>query len=71
MKIRKQISIEEETLARFTAYAEHTNRSLAEFLIEAGEQMMRRYAVEKTKSLKEELTTLMEKTAELYQFVRK
>lgn len=71
MKQRKQLSIEEEALERFQIFADQTNRSISELMIEATEQMIRRYSKEKLNSLAEQITALQEKLEEMYQYVPK
>jgi|AntDeeMinimDraft_5_1070356.scaffolds.fasta_scaffold54201_2 coenzyme F420-reducing hydrogenase delta subunit len=69
MKKRKEFNIEEETLKNFEHYAKETNRTLPELMIEATQQMIRRYSVEHTRSIRKQLDELSNKIEEMYQTV--
>jgi len=69
MKIRKSISIENEAAERFERYAEANNRTLSELMVEATEQMIRRYSKSKTKEIRRDLSEIIEKATELYNYV--
>jgi acyl-CoA reductase-like NAD-dependent aldehyde dehydrogenase len=54
-KIEIKATVTKEQAYRFFEYAKETNRSRSEFLVEAAEQMIKRYGAKKTLTVEEHL----------------
>ncbi len=65
-KKRRTISIPESIDRQFQEYAHNTNRTLGEFLIEAGQQMIRRYNQKRVASIEQRLSNIRQELDEVY-----
>lgn len=70
MKKKVSVYLTEEQKKRLENAAAHTNRTLSQFLTEAGEQFVNRYIKRKTDSIEHRLWELQKEIEELYNTVR-